>query len=328
MAMQPNVTGSTPSTRRAMAGWWSGSGATRTRPATGYPQLSRGCCATTDRWSAPAARPGSSPNGSTTASPGARICCARAEEKLHPLHPVAELGVPHRRWRLGASRALKAGRALLDDGRHAPHLDALGGRAHVERAVARIEKAALLDRLPAGVVRAWEALEDRLRETGRHRFFLTEHERACRLMADARNVRDGKAQAFMGRELRLRKRMGKEAKELHDVVGRLRECNARREEAQAGEVPFVRQEGYGQWWADAWDALQDAKPLLERKKDLALHFADDPDLGEDLETLAAAFEEVLPGEREQRRRVLAEEVREEQSQAQRRNMSRSRGFRM
>ena len=253
---------------------------------------------------------------------------ARAEEKLDPRHPVVELGGPHRRWRLGASRALKAGRALLDDDRHAPHLDALGGRAHVERAVARIEKAALLDRLPAGAVRAWEALEDRLRETGRHRFFLTEHERACRLMADARNVRDGKAQAFMGRELRLRKRMDREAKELHDVVGRLRDCDARRGAAEAGEVPFVRQEGYGQWWADAWDALQDAKPLLERKKDLALHFADNPGLGADLEALTAAFEEVLPGEREQRRRVLAEEVREEQSHEQRRNMSRSRGLGM
>ena len=252
----------------------------------------------------------------------------RAEAKLDPRHPVAELGVPHRRWRLGVPGALNAGRALLDDGRHAPHLEALGGRAHVERAVARIEKAALLDRLPTGAVRAWEALEDRIRETGRHRFFLTEHGDACRLMANARGVRDKKARAFIGNELRLRERMGRDAEELRKVVGRLRDCKARRDAAEAGELPFVRQEGYGQWWADAWDALQDAKPLLERKKDLALHFADDPGLGADLETLTAAFEEVLPGEREQRRRVLAERGRKEQSQAQRRNMSQSRGFRM
>ena len=179
----------------------------------------------------------------------------RAEENLHPLHPVAELGGLHRRWRRAAPGALEAGRALLDDDRHAPHLDALGGRAHVERAVARIDKAALLDRLPAGAVRAWEALEDRVRETGRHRFFLPEHERACRLMADARGVRDGKARAFVGNELRLRERMGRDAKALKDAVGRLRDCNARREAARAGELPFVRQEGYGQWWADAWGAL-------------------------------------------------------------------------
>ena len=250
----------------------------------------------------------------------------RAEETLHPLHPVTELGAPHRRWRRGVPRALHAGRALLDDDRYAPHLDALGGRAHVERSVAKIENAALLDRLPAGAVRAWEALEDRVRETGRHRFFLPEHERACRLMTDARGVRDKKARAFVGKELRLRERMGRDAKVLEDVVGRLRDCNARREEARAGEVPFVRQEGYGQWWADAWGALQDAKPLLERKKDLALHLADDPSVGEDLETLTAAFEEVLPAEREQRQHVLAERVREEQ--AQKRQIGRRRGFRM
>ena len=156
----------------------------------------------------------------------------RAEEKLDPRHPVVELGVPHRRWRLGASRALKAGRALLDEDRYAPHLDTLGGRAHVERAVARIEKAALLDYLPAGAVRAWEALEDRLRETGRHRFFLTEHRDACRVMANARGVRDRKARAFIGNELRLRERMGKDAKELKDVVGRPRH--------RAGARPSLR----------------------------------------------------------------------------------------
>ena len=251
----------------------------------------------------------------------------RAGDRRRSARPVVDLGLAHRRWKGGVHRAIDAGRALLDDEHNAVHLDALGGRARIERSVARLEKAALLDHLPARTVRAWEALEGRLRETESHRFFLPEHERACRLMPDARSIKNVKARAFVGNELRLRERMSKEAKQLDDAVGKLRDCQARREAAEAGETPFVRQEGYGSWWVDARDALQAAKPLLERKKDFSPHFAHDPGLGEDLETLTRRFEEVLPVEREQRRRVLAERV-DEEHREQRQRMSRDRGFRM
>ena len=131
---------------------------------------------------------------------------------------------------------------------------------------------------------------------------------------------DEKARAFVANELRLRERMSKEAEQLHDVVGRLRDCQARRETAEAGELPFPAQKGYGAWWADAWGAAGDAKPLLERKQDLAPHFAEDPGLGEDLETLTRAFDRVLPGEREEWRRALSQRVGEEQSHEQRQRM--------
>ena len=107
----------------------------------------------------------------------------RAERKLFSLQPVVELGWRYARWHREAERALGSGRELLGNDRYADHLSALGGRATIERAVERIERAAVLDHLPARVVAACETLDDRVRETGRHRFFLPEHERACDLMS-------------------------------------------------------------------------------------------------------------------------------------------------
>ena len=251
----------------------------------------------------------------------------RAGEGRRSAQPVSDLGLAHRRWKGGVRPAIEAGHKLLDDERYAVHLDVLGGRVEIERSVVRLGKAALLDHLPARAVRAWEALEDRLRETESHRFFLPEHERACRLMPDPRSIKNVKARAFVGKETGLRERMSKEAERLDDAVGKLRDCAATRKAAEADQTPFVRQGGYGSWWADASDALHAAKPLLERKKDFAPHFAHDPGLGEDLETLTRTFEEVLPVEREQRRRVLAERV-DEEHREQRQRMSRDRGFRM
>ena len=77
----------------------------------------------------------------------------------------------------------RSGHELLGNDRYADHLSALGGRAKIERAVERIEHAAVLDHLPAEVVAACETLDDRVRETGRHRFFLPGHKRACDLMS-------------------------------------------------------------------------------------------------------------------------------------------------
>ena len=146
-------------------------------------------------------------------------------------------------------------------------------------------------------------------------------------MPDARRIKNEKARAFVGNELRLRERMSREAKQLDDVVGKLRDCQARREAAEAGGIPFVRQEGYGDWWVDARDAVEAARPLLDRKAKLAPHFAEDPDLGEDLESLTLKFEELLPAEREEWRRVLAEEIDEEHHEQSQR-IGQHRGFRM
>ena len=58
----------------------------------------------------------------------------RAGDRLSYGQPVTELGRPHGRWRREAGAALKAGRELIGNERHAVHLDALGGRSPVERA--------------------------------------------------------------------------------------------------------------------------------------------------------------------------------------------------
>ena len=123
----------------------------------------------------------------------------RAEKKLFSQQPVVELRWRYARWHREAERALGSGRELLGNDRYADHLSALGGRAKIERAVERIERAAVLDHLPAEVVAACETLDDRVRETGRHRFFLPGHERACDLMSY--NVQDGAAKAFVKNEL-------------------------------------------------------------------------------------------------------------------------------
>ena len=112
----------------------------------------------------------------------------RAEKKLFSLQPVVELGWRYGRWHREARRAEEAGRELLGNDRYAAHLAALGGRATIERAVERIERAAVLDHLPARVVAACEILDDRVQETGRHRFFLPEHERACDLLSYGRAI--------------------------------------------------------------------------------------------------------------------------------------------
>ena len=181
----------------------------------------------------------------------------RAGDRLSYGQPVTELGRPHRRWRREAGAALKAGRELIGNERHAVHLDALGGRPPVERAVARIERADLLDRLPAWAVRPWETLEDRVRETGRHRFFLPEHESACRSMSVAPNlIRDDAARSFVLDEIQLRDRMTKREKRLQDVAQGLRDRRAEREVLQAGGGPVVEQEGYGRWEGELLPALR------------------------------------------------------------------------
>ena len=90
-------------------------------------------------------------------------CWSGRRKKLFSLQPVVELGWRYGRWHREAGRAEEAGRELLGNDRYAAHLAALGGRATIERAVERIEHAAVLDHLPARVVAACETLDDRVR---------------------------------------------------------------------------------------------------------------------------------------------------------------------
>ena len=157
---------------------------------------------------------------------------------------MADLGRAHARWRREADRAVDAGRALLGDARHAPHLDGLGGGGRIERAVDRLERAAVLDHLPQRIVAEWEKLEDRVRETGTHRYFLPEHGRLCEAM-DRVYPRDEVAHRFVNEDLDLRKRMTRQAERLDIAAKELGECVEERRSAEARNLPFVRQEGQG-----------------------------------------------------------------------------------
>ena len=200
----------------------------------------------------------------------------RAKQKLAPWQPVVELGRPHARWHREAERALGSGRELLGNDRYADHLSALGGRATIERAVERIEHAAVLDHLPTRVVAACETLDDRVRETGRHRFFLPEHERACDLMSYS--VQDGAAKAFVKNELAMREKMSDRAQLLDKTKTLLEECRQERDSAATDALPFVQQENYGAWRLRAERAVDNAKSMLADEAGNARFFKENPDL--------------------------------------------------
>ena len=209
----------------------------------------------------------------------------RAERKLDPWQPVVELGRRYGRWHREAERALGSGRELLGNDRYADHLAALGGRAKIERAVERIERAAVLDHLPARVVAACETVDDRVRETGRHRFFLPEHERACDLMsAEPYRIQDGAAKAFVKDELSMRKEMSERAQLLDKTKTLLEECQQERDRAATDDLPFVQRENYGAWRLRAERAVDNAKSIVDDENKLALFFKENPDLRQ---TLAA-----------------------------------------
>ena len=249
----------------------------------------------------------------------------RAKQKLAPWQPVVELGRPHARWHREAERAEEAGRELLGNDRYADHLSALGGRATIERAVERIERAAVLDHLPARVVAACETLDDRVRETGRHRFFLPEHERACDLMSSLRyDVRHGSAKAFVKSELAMREKMSERAQLLDKTKRLLEECQQERDRAATDDLPFVRQEKYGAWRYKAQLAVDNAKSMLADEKELAPFFKENPDLRQ---TLAAwrPLDRTMREEREDWERIKQE--RAEQKRLEQRR-SRSQGISM
>ena len=246
----------------------------------------------------------------------------RAKQKLAPWQPVVELGRPHARWHREAERALGSGRELLGNDRYADHLSALGGRAKIERAVERIERAAVLDHLPAEVVAACETLDDRVRETGRHRFFLPGHERACDLMSYS--VQDGAAKAFVKNELAMREKMSDRAQLLNKTKTLLEECQQERDRAATDALPFVQQENYGAWRLRAERAVDNAKSMLADEAGNAPFFKENPDLRQ---TLAAwrPLDRTMREEREDWERIKQE--RAEQKRLEQRR-SRSQGLSM
>ena len=250
----------------------------------------------------------------------------RAGQELGSRRPVVEVGRPYERWRHEGERAMQAGRELLANERYTPHLAALGGRTKIERGVDRIERAAVLDHLPAQVAAACETLEERVRETGRHRFFLPEHERVCDLMSPVQYlVEDDAASKFVKNELAMREDMTFEAGRLDRVKTLLKECQRERDRAATGDLPFVRQEKYGAWRFKAELAVDNAKAMLADEKDLAPFFKEDPSLGQVLANASAALDRTMRDEREEWGRIKSERSEKEQ-QEQRRD--RSQGFSM
>ena len=207
---------------------------------------------------------------------------------------------------------------------HAPRLDALGGRARIEAGVRRLERAPLLDCMTARFATGWEALQDRVRETGRHRFFLPEHERLCDRMSNWETtfVRDSGARQFMRNELDLRREMTGQAERLDRVARELRESVDRRGQAERSGAPFVRQEAYRDWVYPARQAVREAKEILGDRK-YEVHFGDRPGLKDTLRDLSGGIDRQLVAERAQwedmqKQRIQAEQ---RQSRGQGRGMS-------
>ena len=255
----------------------------------------------------------------------------RAERKLDPWQPVAELGRRHGRWRSEAKRALEGGHELLANERHAAHLAALGGRAKIERAVERIERAAVLDHLPARAVAACETVAERVRETGRHRFFLREHRRACDLLSlsvDFSGVRHAAASAFVKNELAMRKEMSEQARRLDKTKTQLEECQKERDRAATDDLPFVQQKDYGAWRNKARLAVNNAKSLLADEAVSAPFFKENPALRRALEVPSASLGRTMRDEDEEWKRVKRERAEQHEQQRLEQRHSRSRGWSM
>ena len=253
----------------------------------------------------------------------------RAESRLSSVSPVVKLGRAHASWRREADRALKGGRELLGNEKYGPYLDRLGGRAKIEAAIARLEKAAVIDHLPARIVAECEKLDERLRETGRHRFFLPEHERLCERMSHAHHaVRDTAAYRFIGKELDMRKDMGRQAERLDDEMDRILGCVREHETAPVRDRPFVQQENYRDWRYRAESAVAGAKAILADGREYALHFKEAPDLRETLKTVAAALEGQLRAESAEWESIESERLRIAREQRLSRDRSQGHGFSM
>ena len=249
----------------------------------------------------------------------------RAERKLPYNRPFVDLGGAYTRWQRGSDGAIEAGRELLGNERYEPHLDALGGRAKIEAGVARLEKGAVLDHLPPRIVSRWEKVDERVRKTGRHRFFLPEHERVCELMSRAYSMDPG-AQQLLYDEPAMRMEMNRQAEWLGTLESRLQECVRERELAQKQERPFVRQENYAfqRYWAET--AVEGANTVLAQGRKYAPHFNENPNLRETLKTLSGALDRSLRSESPEWERIQSERQRIEMERQQSRDRSQGRGI--
>ena len=253
----------------------------------------------------------------------------RAKQKRFFVQPLVELGWRYARWHREAERALGSGRELLANDRYAAHLAVLGGRPTIERAVERIERAAVLDHLPASVVAACETVEERVRETGRHRFFLPEHERACDLMSAERyHIKDGAAKAFVNNELAMREKMSEQAQLLDETKTLLEECQQECDRAATDDLPFVRQETYGAWRDKAERAVNNANSMLDDESKLAPFFKEDPGLRQALAAPSASLGQTMQEEDEEWERIKRERAEQKRQERLELRRYRSRGISM
>ncbi|MDE0174318.1 MAG: hypothetical protein OXM60_12855, partial [Defluviicoccus sp.] len=249
----------------------------------------------------------------------------KAKTKLPYLEPVTKLGLSHKLWRRDADRAIEAGRKLLDDPRHAPQLDALGGRERIEAGVRRLERARRIDGLPARMAAGMEEVRDRERETGRHRFFLPEHQKLCVSMSvNAWDLRTSGASGLIRDELNMREEMTRQAERLDRVTETLKESLEKRAAAEKSEVPFVRQEDYRNWVNPARRAVNEAEAML-RDRDYQVQFENRPGLKDTLRDLADRVDRPIRQERAQWEEVQNQRF---QAEEQQRSQTRGRGMSM
>lgn len=177
----------------------------------------------------------------------------------------------------------------------------------------RLERAAVLDHLPQRIVTGWEKLEDRVRETGAHRYFLPEHKDLCERM-DLLYPKDDVAHRFANGELDLRKRMTRQAERLDIAAKGLGECVEERQSAEAGDLPFVRQEGYASWRLRAERVVRQAGEILSERTEYAPHLDRDLERGKTLKTLSRALDRRLREESAEWDRIRNERAGKERHQ--------------
>ena len=166
-------------------------------------------------------------------------------------------------------------------------------------------------------------LHTRKRKTGRHRFFLPGHERACDLMSY--NVQDGAAKAFVKNELAMREKMSEQARLLNTTKTLLKDCQQERELAATDDLPFVRREDYGAWRLRAERAVDNANSMLDDENKLAPFFKEEPGLRQALAAPSASLGRTMREEDEDWERIKRE--RAEQKRLEQRR-SRNQGLSM
>lgn len=180
----------------------------------------------------------------------------------------------------------------------------------------------MIDGMPARMAAGWEALQDRIRETGRHRFFLPEHEELCDTMSSySWSVTDGAASRVIRNERDLRGEMTRQAERIDRVAERLRESVEKRAEAEKSDVPFVRQPDYGGWVYPAENAVNEAKAILRDRK-YEVHFENRPGLRDTLRGLFNRLDRPIQAERSEWENIQRQRIETEHRQG----LSRGRGM--